>query len=450
MSSTNLIVADESGLITAEMSLIHPKDFGPQMNEAFHALRELLIGFDEVLLQAMHALASSEHCLWIAPPGRAKSMAAELVFSLFPDASLLPLQVTKEMPQAALFGQIIPKRLIESGEEVYNLEGGLADVHFAFLDELLDGSDWTLRSILNIINERKFRSKSMGEIDAPLHSVIATTNFFRNTGALEAVVDRFLARAIVPAVDNIADRVRLGKVYVGGSGKGFKLPKLNYADLLAFAEWVESPNGVYISPAMMMLHFELMREFVERRYKAVSEKWAQEHSIDLSDPDNAQNAPDDRELGVAITPRTSAKALDFIRATAGFNGRDVVQPDDLRSAGLAYCVINDGSGSTELWTTMCDEYLHGLSDKVLRELEQIAEVVEAVGEVKGDRGQDRELNLSWMSQPFVISHQTVASLRQHFKRLRHPAITMAMAALEKSIDALDEPTQPAGIIVPGW
>jgi MoxR-like ATPase len=454
MSDTHTIITvpNKSDLITADMATMHPTEFGPKLNEAFQALRPILVGQDEQLLQAMFALGAIEHVLWVAGPGVAKSMAAELIMSLFPDADTLKLQLTKDMPQEAIFGHIVAKDLIEQGIERRNLEGGAGDVHFFFADEVMDASSWTLRTLLNLINERKLRSKSEGEIDAPLHSVIATTNFFRTTGELEAVVDRFLARAIMPAASDIVDHFRIGRGYTRTSGRQFVTPQLNYADLLAFGQWIESPESVEIPNSMMLLHYELMLEFRRMRHEAALERWAKKNGTDLTQQDVSFEVPSRRDLGVEITPRTAAKAIDFVEVSAGIDGREHLLASDLRAAGLVYCVLGDGSGDSELWNEVCNGLVGGLNDKHMDALNAIGSLVDFVGDLRAERGIPTQGEFMIGGQLIAVTRQNLLQLRQGSLGFRnpHPAIKVALVHLDECIAKLDEATHKTGICVPGW
>ncbi len=444
---------DPSGSLDGLEPMIDPKDFGPMLSEAFQQVRKLLVGVDPQLMQAMFALATLEHILWIAGPGVAKSMAAEILMDMFEDADTLSLQLTKDMPSDAIFGHVIPKDLIESGEEIRNLDGGIVDVEFFYADEFMDASAWAIRSMLNVFNERKHRSKSQGEIDAPLHSVIATTNFYRTQAELEAVVDRFLSIAIMPASDCLVHDYRIGRGYTRTSGKDIRVPKLRYADLLAFAQWVESPDGIYISDGMMALHFMVTREFMERRYQMEVQKWADTNGVDLTDPHNQANVPTMRELGVFITPRRAAKTLDYVRAASAFQGRDVVQPEDIRAGGLSYCVIGESNGHEELWSEVCDELTTNLSSRDLEILNGIGTLTDLVGDLLAERGNDPEVTFNIGGKAFVATRQTLLEVRANAfgrKRNMHPAVKLGLAKLDECIQKLDDQVHKTGIKLPLW
>ncbi len=304
----------------------------------------------------------------------------------------------------------------------------------------------------NIFNERKHRSKSQGEIDAPLHSVIATTNFYRTTAELEAVVDRFLAIAIMPAADCLVEDFRIGRGYTKTSGKDIEVPKLRYTDLLAFANWIESAEGPYISDGVMTLHYLVTREYMERRYQMEVQKWADKNGVDLNDPVNQAQVPTMRELGVFITPRRAAKTLDYVRAAAGFQGREVVVPDDVRAAGLSYCVIGENNGHEELWGDVCDELVAGIKPRDLERLDGIGALTDLVGDLMAERGNDREVTFDIGGKHYAATRHTLLDVRANAFGVRrpHPVVKLALAKLDDCIQKLDEPVHKIGLALPLW
>ena len=288
-----------------------------------------------------------------------------------------------------------------------------------------------------------------GEVDAPLHSVIATTNFYRSTGELEAVVDRFLAIAVMSTADRLHEHFRIGRGYTKTSGKEIKVPQLKYADLLAFAEWIESSEGPCISDAMMTLHYVLLLEFLERRYQRELENWAAKNEVNLKDPSNKANKPTMRDLGVFITPRRGAKALDFIKAAAGFAGRDEVVTEDLRAAGLVYCVIGDNSGHDQIWNQLCDEYLGTLDESSLEMLNEIGKLTEILGDLYSERGRGTKLVFALGGESILHTRRKTLTVLGR-KARNQPAVIRALALLDEGIKELDEDPHTTGVHVELW
>jgi len=408
--------------------------FTTLLRERFYLLGQSFPGYDQVLTQALFALLTREHMLWYSKPGRAKSMVAKAIFDQFSGASLFMKQLTKDTLPDAIFGNIIPDKLMAEGLELYNLAGGLADVQFAYLDEFFDASDFVLRAMLNVLNERMFHSKDQGTVIAPLHSVIATTNFLRQREATEAVLDRLLCKAIVGDITAVTDVMRAGRTYLGYPGKSPNLPLLQYDELLLMAEHVERPEsdgGIVISAGMRLLHVLLIQEFQRRRHAAALKKWE-------NDPANkdAVDKPSAAELGLPeISPRTVVKLHDFSRAAALLNDRGEVLVGDQRSLGYGLIVIGDNTGDEALWAALCDEFLH-LGARQLESLTKLGEIADTVGQLKAERPATTDLQVAVGGQ---LVTATEASLRQMLDRISgstHPVLTLAEMALHAEIREL--------------
>lgn len=192
--------------------------FNDDLRQRFYLLSQTCPGFEAVLTQALFGLVTQEHMLWYSRPGRANSTVARAIFNMFDNAPTFSKQLTKDTMPDAIFGQVVVNELMK-GNEVYNLENGIVSSVFAYLDEFFDASDFMLRSMLNVLNERIFESKDMGIVQSPLHSVIVTTNYIRQREATEAVLDRIMCKAVLPGITDLTDCMRAGQTYLGFAGK---------------------------------------------------------------------------------------------------------------------------------------------------------------------------------------------------------------------------------------
>lgn len=421
-----------------------------RLRENFHELSQHFPGFDEVLIQALFALVAEEHVLWYSKPGRAKSMVARAIFSMFSDAKTLTTQLTKDMMPDDVFGDVIANELIQHGRRVVNLEGGLAEVEFAYLDEFMDAGDFLLRSMLNVLNEREYHgSKDMPTTKAPLHTAIATTNFMRQREATEAVLDRLLCKAELAGIEDLTDCMRAGQTYLGYAGKRLILPHvIPYGDLKALSDTVLAPpdqGGIAISPGMRLLHVILVQEFVRRRLATASTAW---HT---ANPDAAEE-PTMAELGIAeITPRTLVKLHDLSRSAAVLNERVEVTEDDGRALGYGMYVVGDGSGHDEIWHTMCDEFLK-FSPSQLNALENLGDLADNIGQIKAERSLATGAQVTLGGQLFAFTELSAQKLRDKFSRNKtHPVIEIAKQQLGEEIDQInDRPGHTRFDLIQGW
>jgi MoxR-like ATPase len=128
----------------------------------FVELKEAFLERDALFTQLELALLCREHVLIIGPPGTAKSAVASAVLGRIVDEktgqpSLFSKQLAENTVQTDLIGPVDFKVLTETGRtEHLTEEGMLGSVH-AFLDEVFDGRDMLLRSILNVLHERELK-----------------------------------------------------------------------------------------------------------------------------------------------------------------------------------------------------------------------------------------------------------------------------------------------------
>ncbi|MEW5737798.1 MAG: AAA family ATPase [Myxococcota bacterium] len=128
----------------------------------FLELREAFLERDVLFMQLELALLCREHVLIIGPPGTAKSAIAGAVLGRISDEktgrpSLFSKQLAENTVQTDLIGPVDFKVLTETGRTEHLTEEGMLGAVHAFLDEVFDGRDMLLRSILNVLHERELK-----------------------------------------------------------------------------------------------------------------------------------------------------------------------------------------------------------------------------------------------------------------------------------------------------
>jgi MoxR-like ATPase len=128
----------------------------------FVELRDAFLEREALFTQLELALLCREHCLVIGPPGTAKSAVASAVLGRIVDEktnrpSLFAKQLAENTVQTDLIGPVDFKVLTETGRTEYLTEEGMLGAVHAFLDEIFDGRDMLLRSILNVLHERELK-----------------------------------------------------------------------------------------------------------------------------------------------------------------------------------------------------------------------------------------------------------------------------------------------------
>ena len=128
----------------------------------FGELREAFLEREWLFTQLELALLCREHVLIIGPPGTAKSAIAGATLGRIVDASsnlpsLFSKQLAENTVQTDLIGPVDFKVLTETGRTEHLTEEGMLGAVHAFLDEVFDGRDMLLRSILNVLHERELK-----------------------------------------------------------------------------------------------------------------------------------------------------------------------------------------------------------------------------------------------------------------------------------------------------
>jgi hypothetical protein len=142
-----------------------------QFKEAADFVCQRVVNREEVVEQAICALLTGEHLLLQSRTGVGKSLLAEQLFAMFSGARVFRIQASKEQQPDSYFGALDIEEL-KRGRIVHNIEGSLVDSEFAFIDEIFDANDFTLRALLSVLNERQLM-RGVQCVPARLHTVIA-------------------------------------------------------------------------------------------------------------------------------------------------------------------------------------------------------------------------------------------------------------------------------------
>ncbi|MCX6715214.1 MAG: AAA family ATPase, partial [Candidatus Uhrbacteria bacterium] len=255
------------------------------------------------------ALLTREHVLVFGKFGTGKSRLVEFFFGAFTEANLFSIELTKFMTESNIVGMPNPKTLRDEGIIHHERAGTILDAHFAELDELFDANDYLLRTLLGVLNERRFHRGVQME-KAFLHTALASTNAdpeveMKRAPNLGAVVDRFLFQTGVKYLETDEGRRRMFTNYLANARPATKIP---YANLNAFSDAVK---GVSIQDAMLV---ELYNQILQAFQKG--------QKVQFSD-------------------RRTCQALKLAQANALMLGRNEVLPEDFMATMWVFCKGND-------------------------------------------------------------------------------------------------------------
>jgi MoxR-like ATPase len=265
-----------------------------KVNEKFllarRNLSNTLIERESEVDLALTALLAKEHCLFVGPPGTAKSALCYAIMRFLDGKKSFEWLINKHTDVNEILGAI-DFNAYKEGDHRHITHNKLPEAHVAFLDELLKGSTALLNTVLKILNERQF-DNGLTVMHCPLQLCIAASNEWPDeTESLQALFDRFLFRKTVQCV-SLTDNITK----------------------LIFADDLTPDTGVTVSLA----------ELNEAQVAAREMDW---------DPDAldkfAQILSSIREAGILVGDRRLRKSNMACKSFAWLNGHETVTKDDL-------------------------------------------------------------------------------------------------------------------------
>lgn len=279
-------------------------------------INENIIGREEIVNQAIFAILTGEHMLLLSRTGMAKSYMANSIFNIFEGARVFSSQASKDQTPDNYFG---PYNIDEfrKGRIRHNIKGSIIEANLVFLDEFFDASDVVLRSLLSVLNERKFINGSE-QIDAAVHTAVATANYMRMNEVTEAVLDRFTYKSIIPEDNNVYSQLLIDKIYTDQKGEPSEPDRKIYFNQILFLNEIITNRHKSIRVEVPEFVSFMKNVFVNRFVGEMRK----------------------HDSNFFISPRKQAKLGDFLRASALLKGRYTVNIDDLRDLYLALCTLN--------------------------------------------------------------------------------------------------------------
>lgn len=275
-----------------------------------------VIGRDEIIRQAMFAILTREHLLLLSRTGMAKSYLANYVFNTFDNVRVFSSQATKDQTPDNYFG---PYNIEEfkKGRIRHNIHRSIIEADLVFLDEFFDASDVVLRSLLSVLNERKFIN-GPEIIDAAVHTAIATANYMRMNEVTEAVLDRFSYKAIIPETNNVYTQILIDHTYSFSRGVAIDPEKkIPFSQMIYLSDIATNRNRkikIEIPDIVYFMKNVIVNKFVSEMRKS--------------------------EYNFFISPRKQAKISDFLRANALLENRFEVNMEDVKNMYLTLCTLN--------------------------------------------------------------------------------------------------------------
>ncbi|MEO6938648.1 MAG: AAA family ATPase [Candidatus Kapaibacterium sp.] len=294
------------------------------LRAAMEFVEQRVINRKEVVEQIFLALLLGEHVLIESRTGVGKTLLADQVFKMFEGGRIFKVQASKEQQPDTYFGGLDIDEL-KKGRIIHNTEGSLVESEFGFIDEIFDANDYTLRALLSVLNEREL-VRGVQRQRSNIHTVIAATNYLRISEITEALLDRFLFKAlIIPDKEPFA-QYKIAQQYLKSLGDAVEPPKKISYKALHYASCIikgQVPQRlITISPDLVYFMNLVIRHYEVQRNRLMQERPHQEHT---------------RAKDFYISPRTQAKALDLVRAIAFLHGRVYAERSDVERLFFLLC-----------------------------------------------------------------------------------------------------------------
>lgn len=164
------------------------------------ACRQVVIGRDKEITIAGAAILAKANFMLLGTPGEGKSFMSATLINNVKGVNTFFTQCSPETDMDAIFGTPIFQEL-QNGRMVRNVQGSLADCHFAFIDEIGKANDSLHKSMFTALNERVFVNGTAGTKKLDLMCAIAASNeaLSMETAGLNS---RFHLKAICKALDD--------------------------------------------------------------------------------------------------------------------------------------------------------------------------------------------------------------------------------------------------------
>ena len=286
-----------------------------RFRDAIEFVNRRIINRTEVIDQIFCALLTREHALIQSRTGAAKSLLAQQIFAMFEGANTFQVQASKEQQPDTFFGGLDIEEL-KKGRIIHNTRDSLVESEFGFIDEIFDANDYTLRALLTTLNERALILGAQ-VVPAKLHSVIAATNYLRVSEVTEAILDRFVFKSLFIPSKTAYVQYKISRRYLAHGGRHMQPEtRIPFAMLDRISRVIrgEDPDkSINVPLPMIFLANSVVRHFEMQRNRLLKER-----------PHDHPQLKD-----FYVSPRTYAKSLDMLRASAFLHGRDEVTPADV-------------------------------------------------------------------------------------------------------------------------
>lgn len=370
-----------------------PVDTGHQkLNNLEVGLNRLFMQRREAIRLMVMSVLTKHHALILSDTGQAKSRMVDMFFDGF-DGSYFSHQASIDDKPHDYFGAVNIARLQSDGVIARNGAKFVQNARWAFIDEMFDAPDQILRTLLGILNERRY--KENGEwVEVGLRTAVTAANYVRTNDVTLAVLDRILFNTVLPDVLSPEDYMRIDLLQRQDAYDQPVLPaRISLEESAAMADAV---SDVFV-PA----HIGFCKAHVTTQFR------------------NKLPKPS------SYSPRRAGWATRVMQANAFLDGRQVVTMDDLNvlHQTIPACMLLDnGKAVTDMRATVRSMTQKILADKVgyaqIRVIGAVIDKEDMPRNVAGDLAKKFDVSVPHSLQ----SHDIAPWLMQRFGEPRNEAI----------------------------
>ena len=351
-----------------QLTPFHPDEVIDRFRTAIAFVNRRIINRTEVIDQIFSAMLMREHALIQSRPGAANSLLAQQIFRMFDGASVFQVQASKEQQPDTYFGGLDIEEL-KKGRIMHNTQNSLVESEFGFIDEIFDANDYTLRALLTTLNERAL-VLGVQQVPARVHSVIAATNYLRVSEITEALLDRFIFKALFIPAKEAYTQYQIAQRYLTHHGQPTPPEhRIPYAMLKRTSEVIRGLDpefGIHIPLHVIFFANSVIRYYETQRNRLIKER-PHEHP-QLKD--------------FYISPRTYSRAMDMLRVIAFLHGRMEVIPEDVAQLWYLYAVVGIREQKELYLKSYSTVYKQLSSAKAFDQIQRLLEFQEFVEHLK--------------------------------------------------------------------